>query len=182
MADARRSHRPGSGRPAANPDSGSGPSSPTAATLDLAELRAIAMRLARRLEAMLPPLESDAAGADVAATAAPATPAQAAPATPAQAAPAAPAQAGRADPLLGKGGIIDGFVALAGIVVRIVDQERRLAASLSSSKSEASGSHAPGSDPGEQPLGRRVTLELDRLAARLRAPGVREAGDPLPGG
>jgi hypothetical protein len=123
---------------------------------------------------MLPPLESDAAGAGDAAEAAPNAPTQAAPAT--------SAEAGYADPLLGKGGIIDGFVALAGIVVRIVDQERRLAASLSSSKSEASGSHAPGSDPGEQPLGRRVTLELDRLAARLRAPGVREAGDPLPGG
>jgi hypothetical protein len=74
------------------------------------------------------------------------------------------------DRLLGRGdGLIDGFNALARTIVRIIDKERRIAATK-----DANPEAAP-LDPEE--LDRRIAAELARIAARRRA----AAGDAQDG-
>jgi hypothetical protein len=149
----------------------------------LAKLRVMAIHLAQHLVAQLPPLkeakEKSAKAEPLETEPLETEPLEAEPPKAEQAEPGdcrkKPAKPPPLyDRLLGKSdGVIDGFTALAQVVVRIVDQERQ-------GLDFAAAPDLPEQD--EQALGHRITAELARLAARRRAAGFPGPDDPLPGG
>ncbi len=128
----------------------SAPRPPATPAEDLAELRSMAMGLIR----LLHPLAVQAAQA------------QAPEAAQSEAAQSGAAQSAGTAPLLASGGVIANFTALARLVIRIVEQERRI------SGTSGAASHRHQAD--EQPVGQKLLDELARIAKRR---GPAEMGD-----
>jgi hypothetical protein len=155
MTHASRNQPRVRGRFAPDPSKPPKKPSPPRQVQNLAALRTMAMRLCLMLEALTPELErrKKRGRARLAAL------------DPAEAARPMPVEIER---LLGKaGGVIDAFATLAQVVVRIVEQERQNVPQPARNLKQ-----------NEEPLGVRITAELDRLAARRRAAGFPGPNDP----